>query len=209
MGRSASSDPLEKFRFLVSFTIPTGDSTHIDAGLAGFHDVQMPKRSTNKIAYREGHNSDISSQSAGLSTFEDIVMSRGILAGGINAGDLYKWMSIVHIPTSDGLPAFNLASTGSTGTAQGLNTYRTEVVIKMLDRSGAAVRAWKLVQAWPVHFTPGSDLNAAEDGDKSIEAITLCYEDFYEVAVNDFSKAVAKAAEAPLTTGTAPVAPKS
>lgn len=181
MGRSANTDPLEKFRFLVDFLLPDG-TTPVRTG---FHDVQMPKRSTNKIAYREGQSPDISSQSAGLSTMEDIVMSNGVLANdGAAANDLYKWMSAVHGPTV-GISGFSDPNSGSASEATGSNAYRSEVTIKMLDREGLVVRAWRAYQAWPTNFTPGSDLNAAEDGDKSMQALTLCYEDFQELKVTN------------------------
>lgn len=180
MGRSATTDPLEKFRFLVDFMLPGPDAAGTTPVRTGFHDIQMPKRSTNKIMYREGHSSDTNTKSAGLSDMEDIVMSNGVLPGdGAAANDLYKWMRAVHNPTT--------GSTGFGGTAAsqatGKNLYRTEVTIKMLDREGKVVRAWKMYQAWPTNFTPGSDLNAAEDGDKSLQTLTLCYEDFQELSV--------------------------
>ena len=34
--------------------------------------------------------------------------------------------------------------------------------------------------AFPVNFTPSSDLNAGEDGEKAMEQLTLAYEDFRE-----------------------------
>lgn len=185
MGRSASTDPLEKFRFLVSFTIPNGTAAGGTPVRTGFHDVQMPKRATNKIAYREGQNVDISTQSAGLSTFEDVVMSNGLLASiEVGGEELYTWMSAVHKPSA-GIQTF-LGTAGGSSAAKaerGINGYRTEVVIKMLDREGTCVRAWKLFQAWPTNFVPGSDLNAGEDGDKSMQSITLAFEDFQEMKV--------------------------
>lgn len=181
MGRSAITDPLEKFRFLVDFSLPDGTAPV----RTGFHDIQMPKRSTNKIVYREGHNPDINSKSAGLSDMEDIVMTNGVLPGeGQAANDLYSWMRTVHNPTT-GLDAFDNPQSGSSSQATGSNAYRSEVTIKMLDREGTVVRAWQLFQAWPVNFVPGSDLNAAEDGDKSMQSLTLCYEDFRELKVTN------------------------
>lgn len=177
MARSGATDALEKFRFLVDFTLP-------DASIptrVGFHDVQMPKRTTNKIMYREGQHPDTNSISAGLSAMEDIVMSRGTIAGdGALANDLYKWMRAVHQPnaTDRGPNSANLAAAD-----RGKNVYRSEITLKMLNREGVVVRAWKLYQAFPVNFVPGSDLNASEDGDKSLEQLTLCYEDFQELLV--------------------------
>ena len=145
---------------------------------AGFHDIQMPKRTTNKVSYRDGIDPDISQLSAGLSTMEDIVMSRGVIIAD-NNNEFYKWMSAVHKPTAGHASRAAASSRGKAGS----NDYKKDVVIKMLDREGNVARQWILYNAFPVSFVPGSDLNAAEDGDKSMEQLTLAYEDFKELAV--------------------------
>jgi phage tail-like protein len=185
MARSSSSDALEKFRFLVDFSFPSTDTTTgTGAARCGFHDVQMPKRSTNKVMYREGHDLAISTKSAGLSDFEDIVMSRGVIAGdGSVANDFLKWCSAVHKPSA-GIAGYTGVEGKSSSETDFVN-YRGEVKISMTGRDGQVVRAWKLHQAWPSNFVPGSDLNAGEDGEKSMEALTLTYEDFQELKVEN------------------------
>ena len=193
MARTASSDPLEKFRFLVHVSFNgqaigtatqtptvTGNTTGTFTQL-GFHDIQLPKRTTNKVMYREGQNPDIHSLSAGLSTMEDIVMSRGLLAYSAGTKDFYNWISLIHAPTT-GINDYTTAAGATASKAQGAIDYRGEVTIQMLDRGGNVARQWKLYNAFPTHFVPGSDLNASEDGEKSIESLTLAYEDFQEVA---------------------------
>ena len=92
MARSAANDPLEKFRFLVDFE---------GIGRAGFHDIQMPKRTTTKGTYREGTDKDINQLFAGLSSMEDIVMSRGVIAiDASKVSDFYKWVALVHAPST-------------------------------------------------------------------------------------------------------------
>jgi phage tail-like protein len=190
MARSAANDPLEKFRFLVDVALPDTTATNgatTNAVRLGFHDIQMPKRTTNKVSYREGHNPDISSLSAGLSTMEDVVMSRGVIAGdGTAANDFYKWIKAVYTP-SQGITSYTAAGVGAaTDNGVGNNAdvdYRGQITINLLDRSGTIVRCWVLYNAWPTHFVPASDLNAGEDGEKSMEALTLAYEDFQEVQV--------------------------
>jgi phage tail-like protein len=174
MARPCTSDPLEKFRFQVDFLVPGATSMV----RVGFHDVQMPKRSTNKVTYREGAQPDISTVSAGLSTMEDVVMSRGVIAAdGTQVSDFLGWIKKIHTGTAtDRAVGDSIAPTGA-------QAYRSEVSIKMLDRSGVIVRCWTLYQAWPMHYVPGSDLNAGEDGEKSMEALTIAYEDFKEFKV--------------------------
>jgi phage tail-like protein len=178
MARSSTADPLEKFRFIVEFSADaTSEATVLDR--AGFLECGMPKRTTNKISYREGNMSDISTQSAGLSTMDDVTLTRGLIAkvAGIDSS-LYKWMTSVHNPIADVTGSVKTGVVISHAAAK----YRKDITIKVLDRTGALARTYKLYQAWPVAFAPGSDLNAAEDGDKMIESITLAYEDFAEIA---------------------------
>jgi len=173
MARSSTADPLERFRFTLNWSADA--SSEGTAAAAGFHDIQMPKRSTNVGNYREGIDADINQLFAGLSTMDPITLSRGLLALNDANNQLYKWMSAVHNPSA-AVPG---------GTARPANAaaadYRKDVTITMLDREGGIARRWKLYNAWPSNFVPGSDLDASEDGDKSLESLTLSYEDFQEV----------------------------
>ena len=177
MARSSALEPLEKFRFSISWT--TGAATSSAQGTlvrAGFHDVQMPKRSTNKGTYREGTDRDINQLFAGLSSMEDVVLSKGLLPNGSGTAEneFYKWMSAVHTPSAgNSLPQARPAGSAS-------YVYRKDVTISQLDRQGVVVRQWILHNAWPINFVPGSDLNAGEDGEKSLQQLTLAYEDFEE-----------------------------
>lgn len=175
MARSASVDPLERFRFEVRWS-NDGTSENTSLVRLGFHDIQMPKRTTTKVSYREGIDPDINQLSAGLSTMEDIVMTRGVIIKDEN-GEFYKWMSAIHKPTAGHVGRDALNARGKAA----LNNYKKEVIIKLLDREGNVARQWVLYNAFPVHFVPASDLNAGEDGDKAMEQLTLAYEDFKEI----------------------------
>ena len=178
MARSSVKEPLEKFRFKVVFSNDgLYDAAHLGT-VAGFHDVQLPKRSTNKGTYREGDDNDINQLFAGLSSMEDIVMSRGLLPSDSTGKDqsaIYEWMSAVHSPSSGN------AKRALVGDKAASHKYRKDVTIHMYDREGEISRTWILSQAWPTNFVPGSDLNAGEDGEKSLEQLTLAYEDFREM----------------------------
>lgn len=178
MARSSVVDPLEKFRFAVSWSSDAG-SESTELVRLGFHDIQMPKRATNKISYREGIDPDINQLAPGLSTTEDVVMSRGTIIADAN-GEFYKWISAVHNPTSGHVGREALGARASNAAS---NTFRKDVTIQMLDREGSIAREWVLYQAWPSNFVPGSDLNAGEDGEKSMEQLTISYEDFKEIDV--------------------------
>lgn len=187
MARASTNEPLEKFRFVLSWSAQAGSDEPTALARAGFHDVQLPKRSTNKGTYREGTDRDINQLFPGLSSMEDVQLSRGLLpnADGTANAELYKWMSAVHKP-SGGNGGANQARPADAAS----HTYRKDVTVTMYDREGTPARAWKLYQAWPVNFVPGSDLNAGEDGEKSLEQLTLAYEDFEEVTPADASTAM-------------------
>lgn len=175
MARSCTVDPLEKFRFAVSWTAGNGSESTALVRL-GFHDIQMPKRSTTKITYREGIDPDINQLAPGLSSMEDVVMSRGVIITDAN-NELYKWVSAVHNPTTGHVGREALSARAANAAS---SEFRKDVTIQMLDREGNVARQWTLFQAWPSNFVPGSDLNASEDGEKSMESLTLSYEDFRE-----------------------------
>lgn len=175
MARSSAVDPLEKFRFAVQWS-SDGDSENTSVVRLGFHDVQTPKRSTTKGAYREGVDPDVNQLFAGLSSMEDIVMSRGVIIDDPN-NEFYKWMSAVHRPTTGHVG--RAALTGRATDAAAAN-YRKDVTIQILDREGNVARQWSLFNAFPVNFVSSSDLDASEDGDKALESLTLGYEDFKE-----------------------------
>jgi phage tail-like protein len=184
MARCSSYDPLEKFRFRLSWTNSDGSET-TPSPRAGFHDAQLPKRATTSIIYREGIDPDINQKSAGLSNMEDITLSRGLLPGRTSDGnapqrDLYLWMSAVHKPTSG---HFKRAGHPGRLPDSAANKYKKDVTIEMLDREGSVARKWVVYNAWPSNFVPGSDLDASDDGEKSLESLTLSYEDFKEIDV--------------------------
>jgi len=190
MARSSTTDALEKFRFLVTFSAAQSGSEATALDRAGFFECGMPKRTTSKIEYREGNDPDIFSLSAGLSKMEDITLTRGQIArnatGTAKESALYTWMTSVHTPQAAGTSGYaggtvKRAGAGTEGYAAEL--YRKDITIKVLDRSGKVARQYKLAQAFVVNYVPGSDLNSGEDGDKLLESITLAYEDFVEEAI--------------------------
>ena len=185
MARSSTNEPLEKFRFSISWSADAEGTVLVRAG---FHDAQLPKRATNKGTYREGTDRDINQLFPGLSSMEDVVLSRGLLPNGSGAGanEFYKWMSAVHAP-SDGN---DTVATTVRPAGAASHAYRKDVTITQLDREGAPSRQWKLHNAWPTNFVPGSDLNAGEDGEKSLEQLTLAYEDFQELSPTNGTDAV-------------------
>lgn len=204
MARAANKDPLEKFRFTLyelntaedTITNIAGESissstTPTKADLAGFATAQLPKTTTSKITYREGDNlTNLSSLSPGLSTTEDIVLTKGLISrlteSTTDSGNFswfYTWASSVTIHGATD-SEFNFKD-GSKVTAVSDLT-RKNLLMLMKDRTGKTARAWKIYNAFPVQFTPGSDLDASADDAKSVESLTIAYESFEEVSITTY-----------------------
>lgn len=180
MARSCTVDALEKFRFLVEFLSPAGAGEASPLDRAGFFEVQMPKRSTNKITYREGDDPDIFSLSAGLSTMEDITLSRGLIKYQGDGSALYRWMAAVHKPGNLPPSYANKGVSKYRPDDEAKAEYRKDLRITVLDRTGQPARMYEIYNAFVVNFVPGSDMNAGEDGEKMLESITITFEDFKE-----------------------------
>lgn len=168
MARSAKVDALEKFRFTVSFDGLTR---------AGFHDVSSPKKTTNKGTYREGNAPDNMQLFAGISQMEDVVMSRGVTTN----QDFYEWSKLVFDPEKlpSGQP--NVQGSGVVPLGSSMD-YRKDLTITLWHRDGKPAKQWVLYNAFPISFEPGSDMNATEDGEKSMEKLTVGYESFVELS---------------------------
>lgn len=168
MARSSKVDAVEKFRFTVAYEGMTR---------AGFSEVSSPKSTTTKGEYREGNAPDNPQLFPGLTKCEDVVMQRGLTTN----QDFYVWIKEVFNPET--LPA-GLPNAGQGPDATPLGNaeiYRKDLTITLHHRTGAPVKQWILYNAFPVAFHPGSDMNASEDGEKSLEQLTIAYESFVEL----------------------------
>lgn len=179
MARSSKVDAVEKFRFTVSW----------EDGLtrAGFSEVSVPKFSVTKSEYREGNAPDNVQLFPGLTRAEDVVMSRGVTTN----QDFYEWLKLVFDP--EVLPnGLNNAGQGPDAVPLGnAEEYRKNVTITLWHRNGQPVKQWVLYNAFPVNFQPGGDMNATEDGEKSLEQVTIAYESFTELNGSEVQAPVA------------------
>lgn len=168
MARSSKVDAVEKFRFTVSYDGQTR---------AGFSEVSTPKSTTSKNEYREGNAPTNPQLFAGLTKCEDVTLQRGMTTN----QDFYNWVKLVF--NAEALPA-GLPQVGQGANAAPIGDaqeYRKDLTITVHHRNGSPVKQWVLYNAFPVSFQPGSDLNASEDGEKSLEQVTLAYESFIEL----------------------------
>jgi phage tail-like protein len=167
MARSCKLDPIEKFRFTVDWDGLTR---------AGFSSCGSPKKTINQGTYREGNAPDVQQKFAGITTCEDITLERGVTTN----QDFYNWVLLVHNSEDlpDGLPAVQPLGNIPLGNSA---DYKKDIIITVWSRDGVKRKQWKLFNAFPVAFSPGSDMAGGEDDTKSLESITLSYEDFTEL----------------------------
>jgi len=171
MARSASVDPIDKFRFSVDF-----------GGLsrAGFTSCSLPSESNGEIQYREGNYRDTHEKSPGLTSYSDISLSRGVTTD----QDLYIWAEQIKTHNATVRPsgdaAFGAADKRPEGEAS--NDIRREITITLLDREGKGIKQWVLYNAHLSEFNPGDGLDANAE-EKLINSITLRHEGYIETVL--------------------------
>lgn len=173
MARSASFDPIDNFRFLVEVLNTAGQNTLTKAG---FSQCGLPTASTGEITYREGTYRDTMEKSAGLTTYGDVTLSRGVTT----EQDFYNWLqqhkrSASNVRGSDG--PFTANDTRPTDETEA--DYRRTVVITVLGRDSLPVKRWTLYNAHIAEYVPGDTLDATAEA-KLIASLTLRHEGFKE-----------------------------
>jgi len=169
MARSSKIDAVESFRFTVSFEGMTR---------AGFSEVSAPKATYGKGEYREGNSPEVMQLHAGLMKCEDVTLSRGVITN----QDMYTWAKQVfdNEKLPSGLP---VAGQGPNAALfAGSVEYKRDVTITLYHRGGQPVKQWVLYNAFPVSFSPGSDMSGSEDTEKAVEELVLAYENFTELS---------------------------
>lgn len=178
MARSSKIDAVESFRFTVSFD-----------GMvrAGFSDVSSPKATYGKGEYREGNGPEMVQLHAGLMKCEDVTLSRGLTTN----QDFYDWAKTVfdNEKLPGGLPVVGQGPNAAL--FAGSMDYKRDVTITLWHRGGQPVKQWVLYNAFPVSFSPGSDMAASEDTEKAMEELVLAYENFTELKGSEIQAPVA------------------
>jgi len=194
MARSSTQDPVDKFRFKVSFfegdqTLTSWDSPGIsqsDIIRSGFSDITLPQSRVKEILYRENLDPNKHRKIAGLVTYEPVILRRGVTKN----REIYNWYKkvnndIASLSTANTLvTAFNFPPFLRTD-------YRRDLLIESLDRSGETVRAWFIFNAFPLAYRGGDGLNA-QTNEKLLEELTLTYEAFFELDTDDINQAISE-----------------
>lgn len=151
MGRTRAEDPIKAFRYrvFISSFVRAGFSTA--TGLSRDHAV---------IAYREGGDNETEQKSPGLTSYPDIVLTRGQIIGA-GDDDFFDWADKVH----------RLGVGGNPG------EFREELTIVQYNNDGSEALLWDVTNAWVSKWAPTSDFNAS-NSENSMESITIVHEGF-------------------------------
>ena len=194
MARSSTKDPVDKFRFRVSFfegnqTLTSIDSPGIsqsDAIRSGFSDITLPQVKVKEIYYRENLDSNKRRKIAGLATYEPVILRRGVTKN----REIYNWYKKINNDISS-LSTSNTLVTAFNFPPFLRADYRRDLLIESLDRSGETVRAWFIFNAFPLAYKGGDGLNSQTD-QKLLEELIITYEAFFELESGDINQAISE-----------------
>ena len=143
-------DPYKVFKFQVIL------DGHV---VAGINKVGPLRRRTEAIQYRDGSFANHMVMAPGITTFEPIVMERGI----------------THDKTFENWAALAYNSPGTPGMS--LKNFRKDIRINLLNEQGTVVRSYMVYRAWVSEYTALPELDASANA-TAIETIVLTYEGF-------------------------------
>ena len=203
MARSSKNDVLEKFRFQVTILknpspldpANIGNTSSIGnvvegklSGRIGFSQVTPPKATINVMKYRENNMGFSPIKVPGLVTHEDVVLKRGMTL----SRDLYKWYILANNDAGT-VNKFQAAAVAFSAVPFQNPSFRKDVIISSMDRSGKYTKHWILYNAFPSSYKGASDLDSATS-ELLIEELSLAYELVIEVVSDSIKGALNKAA---------------
>jgi len=233
MARSSVNEPVERFRFQVTFfgltanriiggtanvsQVVAGTDTgtpefdnpfrdHLkddNAISAGFTSITPPRFTVNEINYRENIDMLRTTKQPGLITYEPVTLKRGVTKN----KQLYNWYKKVH---ND---AYSFNSANEILADQNIVPvfpvkFRKEMLISSIDREGKGIRHWLCLNAFPVSYKGADNFDASDEG-KLIEEMVITYEACVELIGNDVNEAIqdvlAESIKAAVDAGTAAV----
>ena len=122
----------------------------------GFTEVSGLDFETEVIEYREGNNMKYNkSKQPGLTKYSNVTLKRGTFLGDF---DYYEWWKNTY---------YFQENTGG-------HTFRTNVLIQLMDEQHKPIITWNLANAWPTKVQ-ATDLKA-DANEVAIESIELVHE---------------------------------
>ena len=152
-------DPYRNFKFRVSFST--------DPNLRmGFSSVSGLSEETTAIEYREGNTVETPLKIPGQTSFDNIVLERGMGSNDF----MLEWRKKVLDRNREFFQPPD-------------NDFRCDVTITLHNKSGILVREWKVKNAWPTMYEC-DDLEADGD-DVLIERVELAHEGLVHTSFSD------------------------
>lgn len=143
-------DPYKNFKFRVNWD---------GRDVAGISKVSGLKRTTELVEHRDGGDLSGKRKSPGLSSYEPIVLERGLS----HDPDFEEWANLVHNYQGDG--------------AVSLRNFRKDIVISVYNLSGQKVLSWKVFRCWVSEYQPLPEMDANANA-VAIEMMTVAHEGF-------------------------------
>lgn len=140
-------DPYKQFKFRVVWD---------GRAVAGVSEVSPLVRTTEVVSYRDGNDPGSVRVSPGRTSFEPIVLARGIT----HDTEFERWAN----------KAFRLGA--SAGAEVSLGDFRKDVVLQVLNEAGQVVLAYLVYRCWVSEYVAIAGLDA-DDGGLAFESITL------------------------------------
>jgi phage tail-like protein len=144
---------------------------------ASFQKVTGMKSSVEVVEYREGNMPDRMEKLAGMMTYDSVTLERGISGD----DDFRSWMETV-CDVLNGAGNTPVASSSNSLNDFGATSYRKNVIIQLHDKSGAVVKKYTLLNAWPSEYTIG-DFDATSN-DVVISSLVLQHHGIKEENIN-------------------------
>lgn len=195
MARSAKHDPVDVWRFdvrLISVSLVPSQLVNAarNGGLqfsrAGFATATTPEVTHGVILYRDNLDNYASRKIPGLAKFNQITLTRGVLPAPenntVSTGnkDFYAWVTqVVGFNPAQAL-LNEITGTSRNTIIRQSQDFRKDMIVIQRDRTGKAAKRWYIMNAWPVSYKGGSDLDANSET-KSVESMTLEYEIAFEL----------------------------
>lgn len=143
-------DPYKNFKFRVNWD---------GRDVAGVSKVSGLKRTTELVEHRDGGDLSGKRKSPGLSTYEPIMLERGLS----HDTDFEEWANLVHNYQGDG--------------AVSLRNFRKDIVISVYNLSGQKVLSWRVFRCWVSEYQPLPEMDANANG-IAIQTLGITHEGF-------------------------------
>lgn len=141
-------DPYKNFKFRVKW-----DGRYV----ADVSRISALRRRTEAVVHREGGDPSKSRISPGATTFDPILLERGVT----HDPEFENWANLVHNVQGDA--------------AMSLKNYRKDIIIELLNQQGMVVKAYKAYRCWVSEYEALSELTA-NGNDVVLERVVLQHE---------------------------------